>query len=197
MLRTAIITMSVLFLLSGTIAAQEAAQQQQAQQQATQQDPGLAAMQASPVAELVGTWEGTGWVRRGPGEPYKTRGQEVVESRLEGRVLVIEGKHWSGEADASDAVVHHAMAVLSYDNDAGHYRFRSHMADGRGGDFTAEVEGEDLIWYIPLPNSPDGKARIRYVIRIEDDQWHEIGEMTRDGESWNQFFEMTLRRVAN
>jgi len=39
-----------------------------------------------------------------------------------------------------------------------------------------------------------GGRKIRYRIHITSDQWQETGEMSTDGESWNQFFETSLER---
>jgi hypothetical protein len=146
-------------------------------------DPGLEAMKA--VAVMEGRWEGGGWMRMGPGEPERSVGEETVESRLDGRVLVIEGKHWTPDRSR---VVHHAFAVLSYDAAKKEYRFSTHLANGRSGDYPLRVEDGAIIWEM---DSPGG--RIRYTIRIEGDRWHEVGHIERQGQ-WSQFFEMDLRR---
>ena len=58
-------------------------------------DPGLEAMQA--IAFFEGNWEGDGWTRRGPTEPQEFRSSERVESRLGGRVLIVEGMRYFQE----------------------------------------------------------------------------------------------------
>lgn len=146
-------------------------------------DPGLGAMKA--VAMLEGRWEGGGSMRQGPGEPDRFVGEETVESRLDGRVLLIEGKHWTPDRSR---VVHHAFAVVSYDPAKQGYRFSSHLANGRGGDFPGRMEDGAFIWEMDTPG-----GRIRYTIRIDGDRWHEVGHIERQGQ-WSQFFEMELRR---
>ena len=42
-----------------------------------------------------------------------------------------------------------------------------------------------------------GRGRVRYTIRVEDDLWREVGEFSPDGERWNQFFEVNLRRTGD
>jgi hypothetical protein len=32
------------------------------------------------------------------------------------------------------------------------------------------------------------------IKRTDKDEWHEMGETSRDGKSWHQFFEMVLHR---
>jgi hypothetical protein len=149
-------------------------------------DTGLEAMKALPP--LAGRWEGGGWIRQGAGEPVRFVGEEHVEPRLDGRILVIEGKHWSPDRSR---VVHHAFAVLSYDPAKQGYRFQTHLANGRGGDFSGHLENGAFIWGMDSPN-----GRIRYVIRIEGERWHEIGEIEREGK-WHQFIEMDFRRVGS
>ena len=59
-----------------------------------------------------------------------------------------------------------------------------------------QVGGGDQVWGSILwrfLDSPRGK--IRYTIRIQDDEWHEIGEFSADGENWQEFFGMDLQRV--
>lgn len=140
------------------------------------------------LPDLEGRWEGEGWIRRGPGEPHGILSEEIVESRLDGQILLIEGIHHS--KDDPSLQVFHAFAVLSYDPAADTYRFRTHTEAGRGGDFEARVEDGAFVW-----GHRDGDRRVRYVLRIEDDTWHEVGEFSQDGESWHQFFEMTVKRV--
>ena len=149
-----------------------------------EKDPRVEAMKAVP--DLTGKWEGGGWIRRGPAEPIKFVGEETVEARLGGRVLVIEGKHFT--PDRSETV-HHALAVLSFDSKAGAYRFDTWLFNGDGGNHPAKVEDGALVWERPHPEYP-----ARFIIRVKDDRWHEIGEL-RMGGTWRQFFEMELKRV--
>ncbi len=155
--------------------------------EASEADPGLAAM--AKIASLVGRWEGTGWMRRGPEEPSHTSSLENVESRLGGRILLVEGLHHA-KKDPSQ-VVHHAFGVISYDPESGQYRFRTHLATGRSGDHEMRLEGEDILWFIDTP-----RGKFRYTIRIQDGEWHETGEFSADGESWQEFFGMDLKRTG-
>jgi hypothetical protein len=150
---------------------------------AQETDPELAAMAKLPP--LVGTWKGEGWMRRGPGEPERFVGQETVESRLEGRALLIEGKHWTPDRTR---LVHNALAILSYDSATDTYLFRSQVTSLPAGNFRGRVEDDAFIWEMPNP-----RGDIRYVIRVVDDEWIEKGEM-KTANGWQQFFEMKLKR---
>jgi len=144
-----------------------------------------AAMKA--VAFLAGHWEGQGWMRRGPGEPQRFQSVEQVEPRLDGSILTIEGRHWESDPKV---LVHNAFAVLSASPSGEGYDFRSYLADGRGGSFPAKVVDGAFVWQM----SPAEGTQIRYTIRVDGAKWHEVGEMSRDGTTWMQFFGMDLQR---
>lgn len=152
----------------------------------TAADPALEAMQKLPALE--GRWKGSGWIRTGPGEPSRFVGEETVETRLDGRVLVIEGRHLT--PDESE-VVHHAFATITWDEDAKDYRFVSFVSNRGDGDHRGYMEDGAFVWE---NDSPSG--RIRFVITVEDDVWHETGQIQR-GERWYPMFEMTLQRVED
>lgn len=149
-------------------------------------DPGIEAMRK--LDRLAGRWEGSGWMRRGPGEPARIRSTETVEYRLGGRVLVVEGQHWA--ADDPSLMVHHALGVISHDPETGRYRFRTYLASGQEGDHEMWLDGDAIVWLI------DGTEReIRYTITIRDGEWHEGGEISMDGgKTWHEFFGMNLKR---
>lgn len=147
-------------------------------------DPGLAAMQA--ISFFEGNWEGEGWMRRGPTEPTAFRSTERVESRLGGRLLIVEGQHHDTE---SGDVVHHAVATISYNPETSSYRFSSHLEDGRSGDYAGQLEDGAFVWGYEVP-----QGKIRFTIRIADGHWSESGEFSADGAQWNQFFSMELDR---
>lgn len=147
-------------------------------------DPAQKAMQQLPALE--GRWEGEGWIRMGPGEPTKFVGEEVVERRVDGRVMLIEGRHFLPDRSR---VVHHAFAVVTWDEKAKLYRFRSEVAGRGGGDHKGYMKDGAFVWE---NDSPSGL--VRFVITVEGDTWHEVGQIQRDGR-WYPMFEMTLKRV--
>lgn len=142
---------------------------------------------------MVGTWEGTGWMQMSPDRRATLNSKEIVEKKLDGTMLLIEGLHTTDVEGAPEPVViHHAMAMLTYDPEAETYRFRSALASGRTGNFEGRAENGTFVW-----GFDDANGRIRYTITLnEAGEWFEIGEMSRDGgATWFQFFEMTLRRT--
>ena len=162
--------------------------------------PGLAAAQTdlesmqehmNAVGFMVGEWAGEGWIAMGPDGPQKFSSRETIESRLDGLVLVIEGVHESLEETNQGETIHHAVATLSWNDGAGVYDFRSHLANGRSGDYEGRIEAGAFVWGMEIPG-----RTIRYTITIdEENQWTEVGETSTDGTTWSKFFEMTLQRV--
>jgi hypothetical protein len=143
---------------------------------------------------LVGEWKGQGWIEMVPGQRRTFRGEETVQRKLGGTALLIEGVH-KGKPDGKDeeVIVHNALGVISYDERAKLYHFRSNLADGRYTDAEARVLSPGAMeWGFQYP----GGGSMRFTISLtEKGEWREVGEMAIDGKGWRKFFEMTLQRV--
>ncbi len=160
------------FLLTGTVIlnAQPAGPDRESQHAMNQ------------IAFMVGSWEGTGWMTGRDGTRHNFTQTEEVQFKLDSTVILVEGLGRTGEA-----VTHNALAVISYLKEEQQYTFRSYLSSGLGGTFAGELIDGAFYWY------PGEK--MRYVLRInEEGQWHEKGEMNRDG-TWFPFLEMTLDKV--
>ena len=144
------------------------------------------------LAFMVGQWKGAGWLEYAPGQRSAFVITETIQSKLDGLALLIEGVgkrkiDGKGEGDT----IHQALAVLSYDDKARRYRFLTHTAEGRYADADVKLIEGGWQWGLQFP----GGMAIRYTIKIAGkDEWHEIGERTTDGKTWQQFHEMTLER---
>lgn len=137
---------------------------------------------------LVGEWQGSGWMMFGPGQRHEFNQREWVHRKLDGLLLTIEGL---GEAEG-EGVVHRAFAVVDYEDGAGKYRFTAYNR-GLRIESEAKVGENRMEWGM---RSPQG-GHIRYRLWLtENGEWHEVGEFSPDGERWNQFFEMTLKKVG-
>jgi hypothetical protein len=137
---------------------------------------------------LVGRWKGAGWIQMGPQARKEFSLTEVVQVKLDGLVLMIEGL---GKSSADGAVAHSALAFVCYDDGARQYRWRAFTAEGRQTDAEARVDIDNLEWGYEI--SPG--RRMRYTLnRNKKDEWFEVGEMTTDGQTWRKVFEMTLQR---
>jgi hypothetical protein len=141
---------------------------------------------------LLGAWEGEGWMEVGPGQRHAVNVKESVQGKAEGAVLTLEGlgKAKSPGKD-EETVVHNAFGVVWYDGEARRFRMLSWRA-GRSMDADITVGEKSLVW-----GFRDQRAgQIRFTIKLDEaGRWFEIGEMSRDGMSWNKFFEMRLKRA--
>ena len=141
----------------------------------------------------VGHWKGEGSMQQGPGAPRKSTVNEKIEMKLDGMILAVEGIGKTDEGTDLEKTVHHAFAVLYYDQVSKTYKFKSFLKDGRSTDAWFEVAGENKYkWGFDIPN-----GKIAYTINIDPagKKWNEIGEYSADGSAWQKFFEMNLTKV--
>lgn len=136
---------------------------------------------------LDGEWRGQAVVH-GPGGTETLTQTERVGSLLGGSIKVIEGRGYA----ADGSTVFNAVAVISWDEREGRYRFRS-WANGFSGDYRFERTEDGFRWETPAgPN-----ARIEYVATIRDGTWHEIGTWIAEGQPPRQMIDMRLTRIGD
>ncbi len=142
-----------------------------------------------PVRVMEGQWKGAGWIRMGP-QRHEFRQTESVLVKSNGAVVVIDGL--GRNAADSTQVIHQAFGVISFDQQTGKYLMRAFRADGNyvDADFKALADGS-MEWGFTHPMA----GQIRYTIRVKDGKWVESGVMSRDGQNWMPFFEMTLEKL--
>lgn len=138
---------------------------------------------------LIGDWSGEAMVQMGPGKPERILQTERVQSKLGGKVLLIEGqgKRESGE------IVHDALAVLTWDESKKSYRFSTYLFNRPGAETTLDVTGPNTaVWGLDTP-----QGRMEYTLRLtEEGEWVETGRFSRDaGKNWMQFIEMRLKKA--
>ena len=136
---------------------------------------------------LVGDWTGEGWIQMGREKHHFTQ-SETVSQKVNNTVIVIDGKGIDSE---TKQITHEAFAVISFNKAQKEYLMRAFRADGNFIDAEAKVdENGSFIWGFTHPQA----GQMRYTILLKDGKWVEIGEMSRDGNNWFQFFEMTLTK---
>ncbi|WP_026952616.1 hypothetical protein [Algoriphagus mannitolivorans] len=138
--------------------------------------------QMKSLAFLEGHWKGSGWMMGQDRQRMTFQQEEIIEFKLSGTLLEIEG---IGKSDGQ--VVHHALAVIQPKGKDGEYEFSSYLQSGLSGKYPATFKDGKFIW---RPTE-----LVRYIIQLNDQgQWHEIGEYNA-GDQWFQFMEMTLDKV--
>ncbi len=145
------------------------------------------------IAFLVGEWKGAGWVVEGPGKRSAFQQTEIVQKWANGTALLIQGEgSVPDSATGQLKVVFQAAGLLAYDTRSSSFSMLNASGTGQILSHKPEVSANRLVWGFEVP----GGMQIRYVITLTSEgRWHEIGEMTRDGERWNQFFFMELERT--
>lgn len=148
----------------------------------------LAAM--AKLDSMIGTWNGEGWMDFG-GRRATFRGSEVVQRKLGGVALLVEGNFVSRPAGADKEIpVHTTLGVISFDPQAQKYRFTSWLATGTSGDRELILTDVGWRWETKGP-----RGVIRYDTKITaSGEWIEIGERSADGTEWTKFFEMKLKK---
>jgi hypothetical protein len=144
---------------------------------------------------LIGQWSGEGWMEFAPGQRRTFKGTEVVQSKLDGLLLSVEGLHRGNGGDkGEEVVVHNAFGLVSYDDKAKRYRFQSFTSRGGYENAEAKVSEGELVWGTKMPQFGD----VRFTIKLDEKgRWFEVGEVSQDGKEWRKFFEMMLERVES
>lgn len=161
-----------------------------------QEPPGRPAKPEAQIAAmasleyLIGEWSGNGWMEVG-GRRLAFRGTEVVQRKLDGTVLLVEGSFWAKPAGTEAEVpVHTTLGVISFDPQTEKYRFTTWLATGTSGERELTLEPQGWQWQIE-----SSRGVVRYVMRLTDSgEWFEIGERSSDATNWQKFFEMSLRK---
>ena len=140
---------------------------------------------------MAGEWVGTGWIMQG-GPRQTFSGREVVQRKLDGLALLVEGRFTSRPPGQDhDVVSHETLAVISFDPATSKYRFDTYLANGLTGEYDFTVLDTGWRWGFQVP-----AGEIRYTMTLEGGKrWIEVGEISIAG-VWRKFFEMTLERRA-
>jgi hypothetical protein len=151
-------------------------------------DPTPAIEAVKTVAFLEGRWSGEGWSQMGSGPKDVFSVTETVEVKLNGAVMLIEGVGRSKSGEAK--IGHHALAVIAFDPVERKLMFSSFVGGRPRQDLALEVGPDSLVRGFTLPTG----GKVRYTIRVKDKVWHEVGEYSTDGSTWQTFLEMRLER---
>jgi hypothetical protein len=137
---------------------------------------------------MVGEWKGEGWIITPGGKRHEFIQTENIRYKLDGLALLVEG---TGRRKPSNTVTFEAIGVIFYDERAKQFRMHSGTTEGHSGVSDMKLIEGGLQW---SPQATGG--RLRYTIKLtEKGEWHEVGEYSQDGNTWQKFHEMTLQKV--
>jgi hypothetical protein len=158
------------------------------------QIPAPPAAQVEAMKKLdtwVGEWKGSGWAVLGRGQRSEFTIVEKVQRKVGGSVLLVEGRGTKKADDGAEVVVHEALAMVSYDDKAKRYHWQAHDLRGQSLDVEPKLLDDGVEWGF---RNDEHNVTVRFTIRIGEKRWHEVGEASVDGKTWEKFLEMTLER---
>jgi len=137
------------------------------------------------LAFLVGQWSGPITVFRGPREPLRLTQREDIEFKLDGLVLLIQGK-----STGADGKTHFdALATVAYDDISQVYRIRAYH-DGHYVDAPLTVIANGFSW-----GFLSGPAKIENTMHLTaKGEWQETTEVTVGERPPQHTVEMLLTR---
>jgi hypothetical protein len=136
------------------------------------------------VSFLAGHWSGPVTIVRGPGEALHLTQTEDVVYKLDGLVLLIEGKSTS----ADGKVQFSALATIAYDDTSHTYRFRAYH-DGHYLDTELSVPANGFSWSFTA-----GPAHIVNTMHLTGKgEWDEITEATVGSNPPHRSMDMQLQ----
>lgn len=139
----------------------------------------------------VGQWIGSGWALSENGQRIEFTLAEKVERKVGGTVLLVEGHGTRKNDKGAEIVTHDGLVVVSFNEKTNRYHWHGH--DVSRGTIDAELKLIDggFEWAF---KAEERAATIRFTIKINEKQWHELGEVSIDGKNWHRFMEVTLQR---
>jgi hypothetical protein len=135
---------------------------------------------------MTGHWSGPVTIVRGPGEPLHLTQTEDIVYKLDGLVLLIEGKSTSTDGK----VPFSALATISYDDATHSYRFRAYN-DGHYIDTELSVSSGGFSW-----SFMSGPAHVVNTMHVTSkDEWNEVTEVTVGSNPPHRSVDMLLHRL--
>ncbi len=144
------------------------------------------------LSSLIGRWEGEATIMQGSGRTLKVKQTEVVQKKLDGGALLIEGTGRENLGTDAEKIVFQALAVCNFDPISQTYKFHAFRDNGMSIVADAELTDTGFIW-----GFEDGRGgKIRYTVTLKGDTWSEIGEYLVEGKPARKTFEMTVKRIS-
>jgi hypothetical protein len=140
---------------------------------------------------LIGSWQGTAQLLRGPGVVVDLDQTERAEYRLDGLVLLIEGV---GRDRVTGTPLLQAFGLVTYDDERSTYRMRA-FNDGRflETDVALIESGLGMSWGFALDD-----ISTHSVLRISDDgAWTERAELTIGCTPPKTLLNLSVRRTRS
>jgi len=137
------------------------------------------------LSPLAGRWSGPVTIVHGSGETLHLTQTEDIEYKLDGLILLIQGK----STDSAGKVRFSALATIAYDDASHTYQFRAYH-DGHYLDTELAVSANGFSWSFMA-----GPAKIVNTMRLTGKgEWHEVTDATVGSNPPHRSVEMLLQR---
>lgn len=157
------------------------------------QDPRSAAILAEQREKIDafdwadGIWRGEASYQMGSQSGHLIQ-TERVSDYLGESVKLVEGR---GYVEATGQSVFNALGIIKWHPELKAYRIHT-FAQGNSGVYPIRLQADGYDWWIDTP-----VGKMLYETRVKDGVWREVGYRVAADGAKTQFFEMTLRRVAD
>lgn len=140
---------------------------------------------------MLGDWSGDAWYLGRDQKKVQILQKEHIIDRLDGTIITMEGSGYDKPVGSVEAkLVFQAFGILTYDIANSKFVMRAYQAGNYiDSDFISNPDGTYTWSY----EASYGKTRYT-ITHTPEGKWNEKGELSRDGTTWNQFFEMTLSK---
>jgi hypothetical protein len=139
----------------------------------------------SKLSFLAGRWSGPVSIVRGPEGALHLTQTEQVEYKLDGLVLLIEGK----STNADSKVLFSALATIAFDDSSHAYRFRAYN-DGHYVDTELSAIDKGFSWSFTA-----GPARITNTMHLTGKgEWREVTDVAFGNTPPHRSVDMMLQR---
>jgi hypothetical protein len=133
---------------------------------------------------LAGHWSGPVTIIRGRAEPLHLTQTEEVDYKLDGLVLLIQGKSTSADGKTQFS----ALATIAYDDASRTYRLRAYN-DGRYLDTELSVPDNGFSWSFTAGAAP----MVNTMYLTGNGEWNEVTEVTVGSNPPQRSVEMLLQ----
>lgn len=137
------------------------------------------------LAFLAGHWSGPVTITMGPGDPLHLTQTEEVQFKLDGLVLLIEGK----STDTAGKAEFEALATVAYDDDAKAFRIRAYN-NGHYVDAELKILPDGFSWGFPA-----GPVQVTNTMHLTaKGEWQESTDVNFNGNPPHHTVDMLLTR---
>lgn len=148
---------------------------------------------ADSLQFMQGTWQGEGWVSRGPGNTSHFSQTENIDGHVSNTILLVKGKGYGPSEEGGDSIlVHDALGVIYYHPENEGLYMKSFSTAGSPQEVPLHFTGPARFYWQFAANG--GQVRFTEDFSKEG-KWRSLGEFSRDGQQWFPFMEMNLTRL--